>query len=62
MKISVICRSEVQDGSLLEQPQILLPDERTKPAAQALFAQVRESNSDFLCHCCPPPRSNAYPL
>lgn len=55
MRITAISRIDDDEGSQLECPRLLLPKERTTDKAQVLLTQIRESNSDLLCHCCHPP-------
>lgn len=55
MRITVISRIDGDEGAEIDKPGLLLPKERTTSPAQALLAQIRESRSDLLCHCCQPP-------
>jgi len=55
MKVTLVSRDDIQAETPLDKPELLIGKERTKPLGQTLLAQIRESNSDLLCHCCQPP-------
>ena len=55
MKISIVCKNDLDSLTDMSRPELLLPVSRPEHSAQTLLAQVRESKSFLLCHCVNPP-------